>query len=61
MTEFDSPTVSEYLVEAGLVGINKSKLNKSAIINKSSLIDRWVGKGGIPRLVSDIEVTCNNK
>ena len=46
MTEFDSPTVSEYLVEAGLVGINKSKLNKSAIINKSSLIDRWWGKEG---------------
>jgi len=46
MTEFDSPTVSEYLVGTELVGIDKSKLNKSAIINKSSLIDKWWGKEG---------------
>jgi len=46
MTEFDLPAVSEYLVGAGLVDINKSKLNKSTIINKSSLIDRWWGKEG---------------
>jgi len=46
MTEFDLPTVLEYLVGAGLVDINKSKLNKSAIINKSLLIDRWWEKEG---------------
>jgi len=46
MTKFNLPTVSEYLVEVGLVDINKSKLNKSAIINKSLLIDRWWGKEG---------------
>jgi len=32
MTELDSPTVSEYLVETWLVGINKSKLKVFAII-----------------------------
>ena len=44
MTKFDSPTVSEYLVGTGLVGNNKSKLNKSAIIKRSPLIDVWWGK-----------------
>ena len=39
MTEFDLLTVSEYLVGIWLVGIDKSKLNKSAIIMRSSLID----------------------
>ena len=46
MIEFDSPTVSEYLVGIGLVGSNKSKLNESAIIKRSSLIDKWWGKKG---------------
>ena len=38
MTEFALPTVSKYLVETWLVGIDKSKLNKSAMIIRSSLI-----------------------
>ena len=38
MIEFASPTISEYLVETWLVRIDKSKLNKSAIIIRSSLI-----------------------
>ena len=46
MTKFNLPTVSEYLVGVGLVDINKSKLNKSAITNKSLLINRWWGKEG---------------
>ena len=39
MTEFDLPTISEYLVEIWLIGINKSKLNESAIIMRLLLID----------------------
>ena len=38
MTEFALPTVSEYLIGTWLVGIDKSKLNKSAMIIRSSLI-----------------------
>ena len=41
MTESASLTVSEYLVETWLVGINKSKLKESAIIMRSSLIEEW--------------------
>jgi len=40
MTELNSPVVSEYLVETGLVGVNSSKLNKSAIIKRLSLMDK---------------------
>ncbi len=39
MTELDSPIVSEYLVGTGLEGVDSSKLNESAIIKRSSLID----------------------
>jgi len=39
MVEFDSPAVSEYLVEQGLVGDKRAKLKESAIIKRSSLID----------------------
>ena len=38
MTEFASLTVSKYLVGTWLVGIDKSKLNESAMIIKLSLI-----------------------
>jgi len=38
MTEFESLTLSEYLVGTWLAGIDKSRLNKSAIIMRSSLI-----------------------
>ena len=44
ITEFDSPSVSEYLVREGLVGSNSSKLKESAIIMRLSLIDKWWGK-----------------
>ena len=39
ITEFDSPTVSEYLVGTWLVRIDKSKLKESAMIIRSSLIE----------------------
>jgi len=39
MTEFESCSLSEYLVETWLVGFDSSKLNKSAIIKRSSLIE----------------------
>ena len=38
ITEFASPAMSEYLVGQGLVGVNNTKLNKSATIIRSSLI-----------------------
>ena len=38
ITELASPSVLEYLVEVGLVGVNKSKLKESAIIIRLSLI-----------------------
>ena len=44
ITEFDSPAISEYLVRQGLVRINKARLNESAIIIKSSLIEEWKEK-----------------
>jgi len=44
ITEFASSTVSEYLVGQVLVGVNRARLNKSAIIIKSSLIEEWNGK-----------------
>ena len=40
-TKSDTPSVSEYLVEIGLVEIDKSKLNESAIINRLLLIKEW--------------------
>ena len=46
ITELASLLVSEYLVGVGLVSINKSKLNESAKIIRSSLIDKWWGKDG---------------
>ena len=41
MTEFDSPTISKYLVGIWLVEIDKSKLNEFAIIMRLLLIDEW--------------------
>jgi len=38
MTEFESLTLSKYLVGTWLVGLDKSRLNKSAIIRRSSLM-----------------------
>ena len=43
MTKFASPAVSEYLVGHGLIGIDKARLNKSAIIMRSSLMEEWWG------------------
>ena len=43
MTELASPAVSENLVGEGLVGIDNVKLNKSAMIIRSSLIEEWWG------------------
>ena len=39
MVEFNSPIVSEYLVEQGLVEDERAKLKESTIIKRSSLID----------------------
>ena len=39
ITEFDSPGVSEYLVEQGLVRLERARLKESARIIKSSLIE----------------------
>ena len=39
-----TPNVSEYLVGQGLVGLDSERLKESAIIIKSSLIDKWKGK-----------------
>ena len=41
MTELASPAVSENLVGEGLVGIDNVKLNESAMIIRSSLIEEW--------------------
>ena len=41
MTKFMSLGLSEYLVKTWLVGIDKLRLNKSAIIKRSSLINEW--------------------
>jgi len=40
----------EYLVRQGLVGDKRAKLNESAIIKKSSLMDEWWGKEGSHKL-----------
>jgi len=39
MTEFESFTLSEYLVGTWLMGIDKFKLKESVIIRRSLLID----------------------
>ena len=39
MTELDSPAISEYLVGQGLVGEDRMRSKKSAIMIKSSLIE----------------------
>ncbi len=39
IVELDSPAMSEYLVGQGLVGVDRVRLNESAIIIKSSLIE----------------------
>jgi len=39
--EFASPVVSEYLVGQGLMGVDRARLNESAIVIKSSLIEEW--------------------
>jgi len=39
MVELASPTVSEYLVGKGLVGIKRANWKELAISNKSSLMD----------------------
>jgi len=44
ITEFASPVVSEYLVGQGLMGVDRARLNESAIVIKSSLIEEWNGK-----------------
>ena len=41
ITEFASPAVSEYLVGQELVGVDRARLNESAIIIKLSLIEEW--------------------
>jgi len=38
MTKFELLTLTEYLVGTWLVGLDKSRLNKSVIIRRSSLI-----------------------
>jgi len=50
MTEFASPAVLEYLVRQELIGINKERLNKSAIIIRSSLIEELKGKDRFHKL-----------
>ena len=41
MVEFDSSAMSEYLVGQELVGDERAKLKKSAIIKRLLLIDEW--------------------
>ena len=41
ITEFASPAISEYLVGQGLVGVDRVRLNESAMIIKLSLIEEW--------------------
>jgi len=50
ITELDSLSVSEYLVDIGLIGVNKSKLKESAMIIRSSLIEEWYGNEGSYKL-----------
>jgi len=44
MTELASSAISKNLVGEGLVGIDNVKLNESAMIIRSSLIEKWWGK-----------------
>ena len=46
ITEFESYSLLEYLVGTWLVGFDSSKLNKSAIMRRSSLIEEWWGNDG---------------
>jgi len=39
--KFASPVVSEYLVRQELMGVDRARLNESAIIIKLSLIEEW--------------------
>ena len=39
VTELDSPVISKYLVGTGLVGVDSSKLNESATIKRSLLMN----------------------
>ena len=50
MTKLDSPVVSEYLVGQELVEEEKARSKESAMIIKSSLIEKWKGKDGSHRL-----------
>jgi len=50
IVELAPPTVLEYLVGQGLVGDERAKLNESAIIKRSSLMDEWWGKEGSYKL-----------
>jgi len=50
MVELASPTMLEYLVGQGLVDDKRAKLNKSAMIKRSSLMDEWWGKEGSYKL-----------
>ena len=43
MTEFDLSSMSEYLVGQGLVGLERVRSKESAMIIKSSLIEKWNG------------------
>ena len=51
MTEFESYSLSEYLVGTWLVGFDNSKLNESTIIRRSSLIEEWRGNKGSYKLL----------
>ena len=44
ITEFDSPSMLEYLVGQGLVRLERAKLKESTRIIKSLLIEEWNGK-----------------
>ena len=46
ITKSNLPLVSEYLVETGLVGSKRSKLNELASIKRSLLMEEWWGKEG---------------
>ena len=39
--EFASPVVLEYLVGQELMGVDRARLNESAIVIKSLLIEEW--------------------
>jgi len=48
--ELNSPTILEYLVGQGLVGVDNTRLKESAIIIKLSLIEEWNGKDKFHKL-----------